>query len=290
MGAARTLTMDTAASPFRADHARILRGLERSAVEVPSGDLLTERYDATVREAAVHTWRDRMVNEHRSAAVFAGLVPQLIEASSTIDVQTVALRAATDEIYHATLCGDVVRAFGGEAVATAEPALARMPEHPGRSALERAVRNVTFVGCLSETVAVALIAEERELSEEPFVRATLDRILPDEVAHARLGWLYLTQQLPRLEPGAAGRMARYLRVAFAYLERREIDLLPLTPPEIPAELRAQREAVGLCEGEAARSLFYRTVTEVIVPRFEALGIDAADAWKHRREAAAAERH
>ena len=43
--------------------------------------------------------RDRMVNEHRSAAVFAGLVPQLIEASSTIDVQTVALRAATDEIY-----------------------------------------------------------------------------------------------------------------------------------------------------------------------------------------------
>ena len=119
MGAMRTLTMDTAASPFRADHARILRGLERSAVEVPSGDLLTERYDATVREAAVHTWRDRMVNEHRSAAVFAGLVPQLIEASSTIDVQTVALRAATDETYHATLCGDVVRAFGGEAVATA---------------------------------------------------------------------------------------------------------------------------------------------------------------------------
>jgi len=224
-----------------------------------------------------------MVNEHRSAAVFASLVPQLIEASSTIDVQTVALRAATDEIYHATLCGDVVRAFGGDASATAEPALVRMPEHEGLSALERAVRNVTFVGCLSETVAVALIAEERELADEPFVRATLDRILPDEVAHARLGWLYLTHNLPRLDAGAVGRMERYLRVAFAYLERREVDLLPLTPPAIPAELRAQREAVGMCEGEDARSLFYKTVTEVIVPRFEALGIDAAHAWKHRRE-------
>lgn len=279
----RTLTMDTTASPFRADHARILRGMEKSPVEVPPGEALRERYDATVREAAVHTWRDRMVNEHRSAAVFAGLVPQLIEASSTIDVQTVALRAATDEIYHATLCGEVVRAFGGEPVASAEPSLLRMPEHPGLSALERAVRNVTFVGCLSETVAVALISEERELSEEPFVRATLDRILPDEVAHARLGWLYLAHNLPRLGAGAAGRMALYLRVAFAYLERREIDLLPLTPPEIPAELRAQREAVGLCEGEAAQSLFYRTVKEVIVPRFEELGIDARDAWEHRRE-------
>ncbi|MDB4927999.1 MAG: hypothetical protein JWM10_483 [Myxococcaceae bacterium] len=279
----RTLTMDTAASPFRAEHARILRAHERSAVELPPGEALRERYDETVRVAAVHAWRERMVNEHRSAAVFAGLVPQLIEASSTIDVQTVALRAATDEIYHATLCGEVVRAFGGEALATAEPTLMKMPEHPGLAALERAVRNVTFVGCLSETVAVALIAEERELADEPFVRATLDRILPDEVAHARLGWLYLAHSLPALGEGAAGRMGRYLRVAFAYLERREIDLLPLTPPTIPAELRAQREAVGLCEGGAARSLFYRTVTEVIVPRFEALGIDAADAWQHRGE-------
>ncbi len=244
----RTLTMDVSASPFRADHARIVRTLEKGPVELPSGDALRERYDDTVREAAVHTWRDRMVNEHRSAAVFASLVPQLIEASSTIDVQTVALRAATDEIYHATLCGDVVRAFGGDASATAEPTLVRMPEHEGLSALERAVRNVAFVGCL-----------------------------------ARLGWLYLTHNLPRLEAGAVARMERYLRVAFAYLERREVDLLPLTPPAIPAELRAQREAVGMCEGEDARSLFYKTVTEVIVPRFEALGIDAGDAWKNRRE-------
>ena len=280
----RTLTMDTAGAPLRAEHARILRGLSRSPVEAPPAPALRERYDATVRAAAVHTWRERMVNEHRSAAVFASLVPQLIEASSTLDVQTVALRAATDEIFHATLCGDVVRAFGGEAVATAEPHLRRMPEHPGLSAAERALRNVTFVGCLSETVAVALISEERDLSEEPFVRATLDRILPDEVAHARLGWLYLAHTLPRLDAGAAQRMADYLRVAFAYLERREIDLLPLTPPEIPAELRAQREAVGLCEGEAAQSLFYRTVTEVIVPRFEALGVDAGDAWRRRQEA------
>lgn len=287
MDAARTLTMDVTASPFRADHARILRGLEKSPVELPPTELLAGRYDVTVREAAAQTWRDRMVNEHRSAAVFAGLVPQLIEASSGIDVQTVALRAATDEIYHATLCGEVVRAFGGEPTATAEPTLLRMPEHAGLSAKERAVRNVTFVGCLSETVAVALIAEERELADEPFVRATLDRILPDEVAHARLGWLYLAHTLPTLEAGAAERMSRYLRVAFAYLERCELALLPLTPPVIPTELRAQREAVGLCEGEAAQALFYRTVTEVIVPRFEELGIDAREAWKHRREAATA---
>lgn len=283
----RTLTMDTAASPFRADHARILRGLEKERVSFPEEATLRERYDDTVREAAVQTWRDRMVNEHRSSAVFASLVPQLIEASSTIDVQTVALRAATDEIYHATLCGDVVRAFGGDPSATAEPTLMRMPSHEGLTALERAVRNVSFVGCLSETVAVSLIAEERELADEPFVRATLDRILPDEVAHARLGWLYLAHNLPLLGDGAAARMAAYLRVAFAYLERREIDLLPLTPPAIPAELRAQREAVGMCEGEQARSLFYKTITDVIVPRFEELGIDAADAWKHRREAPAA---
>jgi len=51
----RTLTMDTAASPFRADHARIFRALEKGPVELPAGEVLRERYDDTVREAAVHT-------------------------------------------------------------------------------------------------------------------------------------------------------------------------------------------------------------------------------------------
>jgi hypothetical protein len=195
------------------------------------------------------------------------------------------LRAAADEIQHAVLCGEVVRAFGAEPTASAEATLRPLPGHPDVGALERAARNVMFVGCLSETVAVALITEERELTREPFVREVFTRILGDEVAHARLGWLFLADVLPRLPAGAAARMEAYLRVAFGYLERHELELLPRTPPA-PREIVAQREAVGLCEGEHARALFYATIESVIVPRMESLGIAAASAWRARERRAA----
>lgn len=277
----RTLTIDTAAAPFHLEHARRLAAREPAARPRPAApDDLARRYAPGVCAAAAATWRDRMVNEHRSSAVFAALLPQLIEASATLDAQTCVLEAAADEIYHATLCAEVVRAFGGADTAQAEPVLPRVAEHPGLDPLERVARNVMFVGCLSETVAVALISEEHELAREPFVRAILARILSDEVAHARLGWRFLAHVLPRLGPDAPARFAAYLRTAFAYLETRELALLPLAPP-CEGELRAQREAVGLCHGADARALFYQTLADVIVPRLSQLGIDARAAWRDR---------
>jgi hypothetical protein len=197
-------------------------------------------------------------------------------------VQTAVLSAATDEIVHATLCGDIVTAFGGEPVAQAEPTLTPLPRHANVDAVERVVRNVMFVGCLSETVAVALLEEERALAQEPWVRDVIELILADEIAHARLGWQFLAMQLPHLREGARERLATYLRVAFAYLERRELELLPVSPP-ITGEMLRQREAVGLCSGRGARDLFFDTLESVIVPRFEEMGIAAREAWRTRGE-------
>lgn len=234
-----------------------------------------------MRDAAAATWRARMVNEHRSSAVFASLLPQLIEASAPFDVQTSVLRAATDEIFHATLCGDVVAAFGGAPEAEAEAELAPVPRRAGVDASERALRNVLFVGCLSETVAVGLLTEERELATEPWVKAVLEVILADEVAHARLGWQYLAARAPALDADARARVSAYLRVAFGYLEAKELELLPVSPPMADEDLRA-REAVGLCSGDGARDVFYGTLSSVIVPRLVELGFDAAAAWRERR--------
>ena len=48
------------------------------------------------------------------------------------------------------------------------------------------------------------------------------------------------------------------------------------------------EAIGLCSGRDARTLFYATVERVILPRLGALGLDASWAWqnRHARRAAA----
>lgn len=278
--ATRTVRAALDPSPFRAAHERALGAMGRDRVGPAPADLAS-RHDPRVRDAAVATWRARMVNEHRSSAVFASLLPQLIEASAPFDVQTATLRAATDEIFHATLCGDVVAAFGGAPEAEAEAELIPVPRHAGVDASERALRNVLFVGCLSETVAVGLLTEERELATEPWVKEVLEVILADEVAHARLGWQYLAARAPSLDDAARARVSAYLRVAFGYLETRELALLPVSPPLADEDVRA-REAVGLCSGDGARDVFYGTLTSVIVPRLAELGFDAAAAWRERR--------
>lgn len=90
----RTLTTETVGATFHAEHERTLRTLSRddTRLETPAFGSLASDYAPIVVEAARETWRRRMVNEHRSAAVFAALVPQLIEASSTLDAQTLTLR------------------------------------------------------------------------------------------------------------------------------------------------------------------------------------------------------
>lgn len=273
----RTVSTLLAESPFRPAHDRSMQLLRGSRVPDAPTDLTT-RFDPSVCDAAIHTWRARMVNEHRSSAVFAGLLPQLIEASASLDVQTAVLGAATDEIFHATLCGDIVRAFGGDPTESAEPSLTPMPAHSSIvDPLERVLRNVLFVGCLSETVAVALLTVERELAQDPYIRAILETILADEVAHARLGWNFVTLHLPRLDGAARTRLNAYLRVAFAYLQRRELELLPVLPP-LGTEIEHQRESVGLCNGSDARGLFFDTIDTVIVPRLTELGLDAREAY------------
>ncbi|EYF07109.1 Hypothetical protein CAP_0588 [Chondromyces apiculatus DSM 436] len=231
--------------------------------------------DPALRVAVQRTWRGRMVNEHGSAPVFEGLAQQLRQAGAREgDVAACAVMAA-EERRHGVLCGAVVEAFGGEARAkvVAGPPL---PEHADVDRLEAVTRNVLSVCCLSETVAVALISAERLEMPEGALRRLLTEILADEVGHARFGWRWLAEVGPSLDGAARDRLGAYLRVAFAALERHELSHLPAGtafPPEAAA--------LGLCDGRAARDLFYDTVREVIVPRLEAHGLGALAAWRSR---------
>ncbi len=277
---ARIVDADRAAAYLRGPFERAMADAGRARIGPAPDDLLARHPDVRVREAAVETWRARMVNEHRSSAVFAGLVPQMIEASTGFDLQHAALRAAHDEIAHAALCADVVRAFGGTPVAHAEPALTPVPRHGELAPAERLLRNLLFVGCLSETVAVGLLTEEHALASDAWVRAVLEVILADEVAHAKLGWQFVGAVAPTLDDEARARTSAYLRVAFAYLVEKELPLLPVSPALDDADVRA-REAAGLCSGHDARRIFFDTLTRVVVPSLDALGFEATRAWETR---------
>jgi len=228
-----------------------------------------------LRESAIATWRGRMVNEHGSARVFEGLARQIEGAGLGAGLADACAGFAAEERRHGVLCGAVVEALGGEAVATALVETP-LPLHADVSPLEGVLRNLLSVSCLSETVAVALIGAERLAMPEGELRELLTSILADEVGHARFGWGLVSQHVPSMEAGAKARLGAYLRVALGHLEQHELAHLPLSacpPPE--------GAALGLCSGGEARQLFFDTVEGVIVPRLTALGLPAEEAWRRR---------
>ncbi len=235
--------------------------------------------DAPSRAAAVATWKGRMVNEHISSRVFAALIPQMMRAGIEPSWQASIADAIVDEMRHGRQCAAVVRALGGDPYAEL-PNVADVPDHPDAEPLEAVLRNVLSISCLSETVAVALISAERSRAGPEALEQVLGRILADEVRHASVGWRLLQAKLPELSDAARDRLQRYLVVAFRHLVAHELAHLP--PGGAPSDAA---EAVGVCDGDDARELFFATVAEVIVPRLQAIGIDAEAAWKEAHPSA-----
>ncbi len=276
------LRLDVGPGPLRAEHDRLLRTALRRGETDPEGALaegsLQGDYSERALAIAVDTWRRRMVHEHQSAAVFARLLPQLMAAAATLEHKTTVLRMAMDELRHASLCAGVVSLLGGEPEAEAELRTEPLPEHEDGDAVEACLRNVLFVGCLSETVSIALLTEERELTREPVIERVVAQLAADEVLHAKLGWSYLAATWPALSAEAKTRMGAYLPVAFRYLREKMHGAMPLGRARIEGALKDELEALGVMSSEEGRALFAATVEEVILPRLEDHGLPARDAW------------
>lgn len=218
-----------------------------------------------LRIATVATWRGRMINEWSSSYVFESLAEQL-DAASEPEAATHARSFAAEERRHGVLCGAVVEAAGGEARAVI-PRPRPVPSHRDTTPRVAALRNVLSIGCLAETVAVALIGAERSEMPDGALRELLTDIWADEVGHARFGWGFLDRMLPRLSADEHAGLERYLPVALDHLVAHEHAHLPerASPPPEGA-------AYGLCSGRDARVLFAETVDAVIVPELARRGL------------------
>lgn len=229
-----------------------------------------------LREAAIGTWRGRMINEHASARVFDGLALQLDAAGLARDVVDEVRGFADEERRHGVLCGSVVEALGGEAYAVIPEGAAYPAHDDAESPLEAALRNMLSICCLSETVAVSLIGAERLEMPSGELRDLLTGIYADEVGHSRFGWRMLGVLAPQLDAATKERLGDYLEVAFAHLEEHELAHLPESSEPPPEGV-----ALGLCSGSDARRLFEDTVAHVIIPALEHHGLPARRAWSLR---------
>lgn len=229
-----------------------------------------------LREAAIATWRGRMVNEYGSSRVFEALSLQMKDAGFDEKTVVECRGFADEERNHGVLCGAVVEALTGEAIAELPEGDAFPLHEDAPNRVEGVLRNLISVSCLSETIAVALIGAEREEMPEGALHSLLTTIWSDEIGHAKFGWRIVRETAKTLDAEAKERLGDYLEVAFGHVEDHELRHLPLEskPPKEGAVL-------GLCSGSDARGLLYSTISDVIIPALEECGIPAKRAWKNR---------
>jgi hypothetical protein len=215
-----------------------------------------------LRDAAVATWRARMINEYASSRVFIALARQLARCGFEEDADE-AKQFAEEEKRHGVLCGAVTLALGGEAKGEMfdAPKFPAHAEAPPRAAL---LRNVISICCMSETVAVALIGAERLEMGEGALRSLLTKIWADEIGHARFGWRFFERMSPSLTREERDAIRAYLPIAFEHLLAHEHAHLP------ERDAPSGGEALGLCSGVDARALLRETIDEVIAPRIQLL--------------------
>lgn len=244
----------------------------RSAAQRLAPPLLSEALRADLIDHALVAWSGRMRNEHGSARVFSALAEQLDRAGIAGAAECRGF--AEEERRHGLFCGGVVEALGGQAIFLERPC--DYPWHEDASPLEAVARNVLSICCMSETVAVSLIGAERLAMSPGPLRDLLETILADEIGHARFGWKLIAEIAARLSIQERARIDRYLAVAFADLERHQLE--NISTEHSPGGLAAE---LGICDGPDMRALYYATVEDVIVPRLEEHGFRAREAWKAR---------
>jgi hypothetical protein len=225
------------------------------------------------REAALRNWQARMVSEHVSARVFATLVTKLMAAGAARRHIAAVAAMIGQELDHALLCARVVATLGGEPRVELPDVLTPLPAHEDVSPIEGVLRDVISIGCASETVAVALVGAEREQAGSPALRAVLERILADEVKHARLGWKLVEELAPGLDPRQRARLGAWLVAVF------EHQLTFHAPFLAMPEASDRAVSIGAPDGPANWRVFLDTMTEVTIPGLERHGLAARRAWQ-----------
>jgi len=222
-------------------------------------------------------WLLRMRAEHDSVPALAALAGQLVEAGATLDAQGTVFRMALDELRHTEICGEAVRALGGDPSYEAREA-PRLPVWPGVSPEERALRNVLFGNALIETVNAANLVDVLDTMTDACLREATRLLLADEVHHAAFGFDYLTAWLPWIEarPEVRASIDRWLRRAFAELERAR------SGAGLPAKAqRPDHVALGVRDPARLTVVLHQTVEGAILPALEGFGFDARAAWRER---------
>jgi hypothetical protein len=158
-------------------------------------------------------WLADALLEHASIASFSRFALHLLALGAPPDLVTATHRAALDEIVHAEACFALASRFAGEALG---PGPLPLDGAIGSVTLSEAAAAAVVEGCVGETIAAFVAAEQLAVAGDPAVRAALTRIAEDEARHAELAWRFVRWALAQQPTVARAVAEAFARAADAF--------------------------------------------------------------------------
>ncbi len=217
--------------------------------------------DDATREALGDAWQLDGLVEHASVAAFARLTLELLALGAPPNLVRESQDSANDEIEHAKLCFGVATKFSGRKVG------------PGSLSIEGALGKVNLLGvaraafeegCMGETLAALIAAEQARVATDPEIRRALEKIAEDESRHAAFSWKVVRWAIEQGGP----RILNELRACLErYLAQEQHRHAAAPPTEVDGEAWA---AHGRLQPEELENVRREGLSAVVVPCAAAL--------------------
>jgi hypothetical protein len=220
-----------------------------------------ESFAPAARESLAAAWLEDARMEHASIASFSQFALDLLRLGAPPELVRDCHLAGLDEIEHARVGFAIASKLAGKNLGPGNLDVGDIHTHSLKEALTAAINE----GCIGETLAAGIVAEQARRCSNPNIAEELAKIADDELRHSELAWRFVAWALTRY--GAAARVT--VEGAFARALAR--------PPEAPTDLdlpvdvlhRAGRLSVEEWEATARdvmREVIEPAVAELCVPK------------------------
>ena len=201
--------MRKAGGAFSASHAALMgRAIDFSQLDpatIPSA----------YREAALAAWQERFETEFRSVQIMTRFMTEVVGAGDPIDVYSMVVDLIEDEVRHAALCGETVRALGGTPQLPTPVPLPESDKFLAMPMVQRAMATAISMLAVNETLSGGFITDLAERCQHPVIGAVLQATIEDEAEHQELGWLYLKKSMERFPASSLGAWKRITQDALS---------------------------------------------------------------------------
>jgi hypothetical protein len=251
-----------------------LRPTDDTSSRLPE-DATIEELDANLRERVGRQWASRAQSELRVAGVFAVVSHDLLERGADPAILHIAARAVSDEVRHARLCRALAERYLGRSVPWPSPGRSPMPGLTRAPDELRATLHTVAMGCVNETIASAWLEESLRLATAPAARTVIRELIADDIHHARLGWGHLGSSFVSKETRST--LGAWLPQLLEYAAKPWTRSSEVSIPEgLPSH--------GIPSEETTREVLRTTLSSVVLPGFESLGVPVGPAteWCNRQ--------